>query len=110
MGPVDAWSKLAGRTLLVGLPGPELDPETRQRLERLGPAGVILFRRNLETPDQTRALLADVAELLPGPLLFALDQEGGRVSRLEPWVGPTPTAAALGALGPAAARRFGQAT
>jgi beta-N-acetylhexosaminidase len=40
----------------------------------------------------------------------ALDQEGGRVSRLEGLVGPTPTARGLAALGPESARRFGSAT
>lgn len=99
-----------GRTLMIGLPGPELDSETAERVRRLRPGGVILFGRNLESPPQTARLLVDVRSLTGSPLLCALDQEGGRVSRLAPWVGPTPTAAALAVAGPEVARRFGERT
>jgi beta-N-acetylhexosaminidase len=51
-----------------------------------------------------------VRRLLARPLLLGVDQEGGRVSRLEPWIGPTPTAVALGRLGPEAAGALGAAT
>jgi beta-N-acetylhexosaminidase len=100
----------AGRTILVGLPGPELDDETARRLRRIGVAGVVLFRRNLVSPAQTAALLASTAAVLPHPALLALDQEGGQVSRLEPFVGPTPTGCELGASGAIAAREFGEST
>ena len=46
----------AGRTLMVGIPGPSLDGRTRASLERLRPGGVILFRRNLEDPAQLARL------------------------------------------------------
>ena len=72
----------AGRVLRVGLPGLDLDDPSRQTLQRLGPAGVILFARNLETPDRAGCLLRDVVDVLPGRPLLALDQEGGRVARL----------------------------
>jgi len=85
------WKKLAGAVLMVGFDGAL--PEDRIRV--LGPAGVILFGRNLESAERTRDLVGRLRGLLPGPPLLALDQEGGRVSRLEPFIGPTPTAAAL---------------
>ena len=100
----------AGRLIMVGLPGARLDRSTGEQLEALAPAGVILFARNLETPEQTSELLDAAAARLPGAGLFALDQEGGRVSRLEPFVGPTPTAVALAAEGEEATQRFGAAT
>jgi beta-N-acetylhexosaminidase len=99
-----------GRSLMIGLPGPALGREDAERLKRLGPGGVILFLRNLESVRQTTELLRELRQLLPYPLLFALDQEGGRVSRLQPWVGKTPTAAALARAGSEAARDFGRAT
>jgi beta-N-acetylhexosaminidase len=102
--------ELAGGVLMVGLPGAGLDEQTRDRIRSLRPTGVILFGRNLETPDQTRELLRDLCPLLPDPPLFALDQEGGRVSRLEPWIGPTPSADALARSGEVAARRLGETT
>lgn len=107
---IDDAPAIAGRTLLVGLPDPELDRTTAARLERIGPAGVILFARNLESPEQTAALLAAVSRLLPHPLLLAVDQEGGRVSRLEPWLAGTPTAADLARAGAAATEGFARAT
>ncbi len=61
------------------------------------PGGIILFARNLDPdpvtgPARCRALIDGLqarfgAEL---PLAVAIDQEGGRVSRLLPWTGPTP--------------------
>ncbi|MDP1832083.1 MAG: glycoside hydrolase family 3 N-terminal domain-containing protein [Geothrix sp.] len=61
------------------------------------PGGLILFARNLDPdpatgPARCRALLDGLQgrfgrEL---PLAVALDQEGGPVSRLRPWVGATP--------------------
>jgi beta-N-acetylhexosaminidase len=99
-----------GRLLMVGLRGPTLDPADAARLRQLGPGGVILFGRNLESAAQASRLLEDVQELLDYPLLLALDQEGGRVSRLQPLVGATPAAAALARAGENAALRFGRAT
>ena len=77
---------------MVGLPGPDLSPSDARRLGQIGVGGVILFGRNLSEPSQTIELLSRVREALPHPPLLAIDQEGGRVSRLEPWIGPTPSA------------------
>ncbi len=100
----------AGRVLMVGFRGAGLDDDEIGRLRRLGPGGAILFRRNLETPRRLVELMLALGEVLPAPALLALDQEGGRVSRLEPWIGATPTATRLAEAGPEAARRFGRAT
>ena len=107
---MDALRRAAGRTILVGLPGPELDEATVQRLQKAGFAGVILFARNLETPAQTAELLRRVAGVLPHPPLLSVDQEGGRVSRLEPWIGATPPAAELAEMGIEALTDFGITT
>ncbi len=102
--------KIAGRTLMVGLPGAELDGATAERLERLRPAGVILFSRNLDTPEACADLIRASRQHLFDPPLIALDQEGGRVSRLEPWVGSTPSAVELAAGGKEAAHDFARRT
>lgn len=104
------WSSPAGRTLMVGLPGTRLEPKVMDRLRRLQPGGVILFDRNLEDAGQTIDLLDELRAALPHPLLLALDQEGGRVSRLASWIGATPSAATLSSAGTEATRRFGAAT
>jgi len=99
-----------GRCLLVGIAGPDWTTEIASRVRELEPAGLILFRRNLASPEQIRELLVRFRELVRGSPIVAIDQEGGRVSRLEPWIGTTPTAADLAGRGPGACRQFAAAT
>jgi len=72
------------RPVIVGLPGTVLQPETATALRTLDPLGVIVFARNIESPDQLAALTAAVRAALgraDAPVL--VDQEGGRVARLK---------------------------
>ena len=100
----------ASRCLLAGLAGPTPTRDELRRLRRLAPAGVVLFRRNLESPAALAALLDQVRPACAEAPFLAIDQEGGRVSRLEPWIGATPTAAELARRGDEACARFGAAT
>lgn len=66
--------------------------------EDLSPGGVILFARNLDPdpvsgPPRCKALLDALHGRFSGErtLAVAVDQEGGAVSRLRPWVGATPS-------------------
>jgi beta-N-acetylhexosaminidase len=68
--------------LLVGVPGPELDPATAERLRRLQPGGFILFGRNIVSAPQLRQLTDDLRDLSATEPIITIDQEGGRVSRL----------------------------
>ena len=61
------------------------------------PGGIVLFSRNLDPdpgsgPARCRALIDGLQTRFGAdlPLAVALDQEGGPVSRLRPWTGPTP--------------------
>lgn len=84
-----------GRLLFVGIPGPTFDDHTRSTLEALYVGGVVLFRRNVETPAQLAQLIAAL-HALPSRPLVAIDHEGGRVNRLgEPFT-QFPAAAAVG--------------
>jgi beta-N-acetylhexosaminidase len=76
--------RLAGRTIVAGFDGPALPRDVAQELSRGALGGVILFRRNVERPDQVAELLAAVRATAPAdaPPLAAVDQEGGRVVRL----------------------------
>ncbi len=109
MGMLD-WKAVAGRALMIGFPGLRPERSIAERIRRLQPGGVILFGRNLDSPSQTMELLRFIRALLPQPPLLALDQEGGRVSRLEPFIGPTPSAAALAEAGESAVSKFGSST
>lgn len=62
----------------------------------LGVGGVILMGSNIRDAAQARALIAGLRQQSPRKLLVAVDEEGGRVSRLRPIVGSTPSARTLG--------------
>lgn len=94
----DALRAKIGRLLAVGLPGPTLDADTQERLIDLRPGCVILFKRNVETPEQVRGLTHDL-HALPGSPIVAIDQEGGRVARIKEPLTLLPPAADIGACG-----------
>jgi len=68
--------------LLVGVPGPELDAATAERLRQLQPGGFILFGRNIVSAPQLRQLTDELRDLSTSEPVITIDQEGGRVSRL----------------------------
>jgi len=68
--------------LIVGLAGTRLSDEERRWLHHFPPLGIILFARNIETPAQVAALLDDARQCAGQPLWAAIDEEGGRVTRL----------------------------
>jgi len=68
----------------LGLAGTELSADERALFKAADPAGYILFKRNIDTPDQVRALTASLTDLADRPLPILIDQEGGRVARLQP--------------------------
>ena len=72
-----------GQLLLTGVPGPELDPDTAAAFRRIQPGGFILFGRNIKSPAQLRKLIDDLRGLSAVEPIIAIDQEGGRVSRLK---------------------------
>lgn len=84
---------LCGQIVWVGLEGPEVTPAEWRLLERIRPGGITLFRRNVHDAAQVRALNDSLsAALRPAPFL-AVDQEGGRVSRLDGILTELPPAA-----------------
>ena len=88
-----------GATIL-GCASTRLTEAERRFFERANPLGFILFGRNVETPDQVRALVGEMRESVgraDAPVL--IDQEGGRVARLKPpyWY-PAPSAAVFSGL------------
>lgn len=66
----------------ITVDGTEPSSKLAAFLQETTPFGVILFARHLLTSGQVRDLNAAIRETLPG-VRIALDQEGGRVSRLK---------------------------
>lgn len=100
-----------GQLLYVGLPGTELDAETADLLRDVMPGGVILFGRNVASPQQVREMLDGVRELIAVPPLLGIDQEGGLVDRLRRICTPMPPPRVIRQHGDlAAARALGRLT
>ena len=79
--------------LITGVAGRTLAPREAAFLKEARPAGLILFARNLESHAQIRALVDAVCEAVGShELLVLIDQEGGRVQRLRPPLGPQAAA------------------
>jgi beta-N-acetylhexosaminidase len=81
---------------ITGLSGLTLAQSERAFLRDASPWGLILFRRNVEAPDQVKRLVAEFRSAVgrdDAPVL--IDQEGGRVQRLQPpqWRAYPPGAA-----------------
>ena len=66
---------------MLDIAGTWLTAEDRHLLRQPQVGGLILFARNIESPQQVRELSAAIRTLRPD-LLLAVDQEGGRVQRL----------------------------
>ena len=115
---------MIGSMLMLGFRGADLPPGDAFLAQvRAGHVGhVILFdrdvttggERNITSPQQLRQLTATLRAAAPGPLLIAVDQEGGRVRRLKPQKGfaELPSAQSMGAGQPdktrALARQLGK--
>jgi len=70
---------------IYGCSGHRLTEAERAFFAEVRPWGFILFRRNIDSPDQVRALTAELRDSIrdaDAPIL--IDQEGGRVQRMGP--------------------------
>ncbi len=103
-----------GQLLFAGFAGTTLPDDLAALVGAGRVGGVVLFARNVESPEQLRALVGELHARAPAdaPLCVAIDQEGGRVQRLRaPWTewppmrrlgergSPADTQALAGALG-----------
>jgi beta-N-acetylhexosaminidase len=88
------------RAFITGVSGTELNAVEREFIGAQRPWGFILFKRNIETPQQVALLVQELKKSVgsaDAPVL--IDQEGGRVQRLGPPHWPAyPAGARFGAL------------
>ncbi len=83
------------KAFICGCKGLSLEAQERALIARHRPWGLILFKRNIDSPAQVAALAASFREIVgreDAPVL--IDQEGGRVQRMGPPHWPAYPAAA----------------
>lgn len=72
--------------IIFALSAPHLTDQERQFFKEVRPFGFILFNkdgaRNIETPDQVKALTESLKDCVDWDCPILIDQEGGRVQRL----------------------------
>ena len=89
----------AGQLLLFGIHETQMSKELRSFLNQTEPGGYVFFKRNIPDLPSFQSLITElkkVSSLSPQrPPFFAIDEEGGRVSRL-PFSPRVPSAAAIG--------------
>lgn len=93
-----------GQQFIIGIQGPQLLDEEKEFITKYNIGGVILFARNLETPEQIHALTTELQSLRhktkdKTPLFISIDMEGGRVHRLKPPFTQWPALAHIGKIG-----------
>ncbi|WP_245615851.1 beta-N-acetylhexosaminidase [Andreprevotia chitinilytica] len=92
-----------GQLLMAGFAGFEPNEHIEKLIRERHLGGVILFRRNVESPTQVARLcrlLQEInAEVSDVPLLIGIDQEGGMVMRIEDGMTPLPSPLAFQAAG-----------
>lgn len=84
-----------GEFIVMGVPGLTLDRQTVDIIQRVQPAGFILFARNIKGPEQLRALTDELRAAVEQEPIITIDQEGGRVSRLKEFAVEPPSAKQL---------------
>ena len=76
---------MSTRAFITGVSGTELTAAEREFIRSERPWGFILFKRNVATPAQVAALVAELRSAANAPdAPVLIDQEGGRVQRLGP--------------------------
>lgn len=73
----------APRAAILGCAGPRLSEGEAAFFRDADPWGFIVFARNVQDPDQLRALVGDLREAVGREAPILVDQEGGRVARLK---------------------------
>ena len=65
----------------------EMNIDLEKTLTKYNPGGFILFKSNISNYSQTQKLLSDIKSVGDIPTMVSVDQEGGRVQRLDKRVG-----------------------
>lgn len=92
-----------GQLLHSGIAGVEADKQILRQIRKYCPGGFILFKHNIESKEKLLQLISilqkESLEHCQIPLFFSIDQEGGRVIRIQDFVKDFPSAMATGQTG-----------
>ena len=75
---------MSNSAAIYGCLGHVLTAEERAFFAEVRPWGFILFRRNVDSPEQVLKLTSDLRDAVGWDAPVLVDQEGGRVQRLGP--------------------------
>lgn len=76
-------SNLAIGPVMLDVEGLTLAPHEKEKINHPNTGAVIFFSRNYQDPEQLMALIDSIRAARKGPILIAVDQEGGRVQRFK---------------------------
>jgi beta-N-acetylhexosaminidase len=83
---LDSLGIKIGQMLLIGFPGPAVDPAVLEEIRQGKIGSIILFEKNIPPQNSFIALKKIIwtyQQAAPTTLLVGIDQEGGRVNRLK---------------------------
>lgn len=95
---------IIGQMLVIGFDGTTVPKETEALIKEHKIGNIILFARNMGSPEEIRALTSHLQQIgkesgQSKPLLIAVDQENGIVRRIDDGTTTVPGAMALAATG-----------
>lgn len=90
-----------GQMVMIGIQGTKVDDDSLYMLNQYHMGGVILFDRNMESPEQVKQLTSDLQAQSNEkvPLFIGIDEEGGDVVRMAEKLTPAPSQKEIGATG-----------
>lgn len=90
-----------GQMVMIGIQGIKVDADSLYMLNQYHMGGVILFDRNMESPEQVKQLTSDLQAQSNEkvPLFIGIDEEGGDVVRMAEKLTPPPSQKEIGATG-----------
>lgn len=90
-----------GQIVMIGIQGTKVDDNSLYMLNQYHMGGVILFDRNMESPEQVKQLTSDLQSQSNEkvPLFIGIDEEGGDVVRMAEKLTPPPSQKEIGETG-----------
>ena len=90
-----------GQMVMIGIQGTKVDDDSLFMLNQYHMGGVILFDRNMKSPEQVKQLTSDLQAQSNEkvPLFIGIDEEGGDVVRMAEKLTPPPSQKEIGATG-----------